>query len=63
MSGVNQMWKILARKVSDKINTNSQRNSMIYVPNGFFVNIENQEEFYYWDSYWIIRGIHLLIHN
>jgi len=30
---------------------------MIYVPNGFFVNMEFQNEFNYWDAYWIIKGI------
>lgn len=60
MSGVNQMWKSLARKVSTSVNITKAQNSMVYVPNGFFVNTENQEEFYYWDTYWIIRGINLM---
>lgn len=60
MSGVNQIWKSLARKVSKYVNTTKTQNSMVYVPNGFFVNMENQEEFYYWDTYWIIRGINFI---
>lgn len=61
MSGVNQIWKSLARKVSISVNITKAQNSMVYVPNGFFVNIENQEEFYYWDTYWIIRGIDFML--
>lgn len=51
------MWKDLARKISKDVNNNEdRRHSMIYVPNGFFVNMEYEQDFNYWDAYWIIRG-------
>lgn len=30
---------------------------MIYVPNPFIIPGGRFREFYYWDSYWIIRGL------
>ncbi|XP_025201999.1 trehalase-like [Melanaphis sacchari] len=56
LSGINQLWKKLAKKISEKVKTDKDLYSLIYVPNGFFVNMEFQNEFNYWDAYWIIRG-------
>lgn len=53
---INQMWRDLAKKVPEVINKNQKYHSLIYIPNGFFVNDLNQKEFNYWDTYWIIRG-------
>jgi len=57
VSGINQIWKKLAKKISYKDKIKNDLHSMIYVPNGFFVNMEFQNEFNYWDAYWIIKGI------
>ncbi|CAI6345384.1 unnamed protein product [Macrosiphum euphorbiae] len=56
VSGINQIWKKLAKQISIKVKIKGGRYSMIYVPNGFFVNMESQNEFHYWDAYWIIKG-------
>lgn len=57
MLGINQMWKKLAKKIPISVLNRGGRYSLIYVPNGFFVNMEHQNEFYYWDTYWIIKGM------
>jgi neutral trehalase len=57
LSGINQLWNKLAKIISKDVQNNRNFYSMIYVPNGFFVNMESQNEFNYWDAYWIIRGI------
>lgn len=55
------IWPGLGRKVSQDVDKNSDQYSFIYVPNGFIVPGGRFTELYYWDSYWIIRG--LLISN
>lgn len=55
------IWPDLGRKVSPDVDKNSDQYSFIYVPNGFIVPGGRFKELYYWDSYWIIRG--LLISN
>ena len=55
------IWPGLGRKVSPDVDRNSDQYSFIYVPNGFIVPGGRFKELYYWDSYWIIRG--LLISN
>jgi len=57
VSGINQIWRKLAKQISTIVNIKGSRFSMIYVPNGFFVNMESENEFHYWDAYWIIKGI------
>jgi len=56
LSGINQLWNKLAKKIPNIVKADENLYSMIYVPNGFFVNMEYQNEFYYWDAYWIIKG-------
>lgn len=53
---LNQIWKLLARKVDEDVKINPDRYSSIYLPNGFFIAGGRFTEMYYWDSYWIIRG-------
>ncbi|KAM7345157.1 trehalase isoform 5-T9 [Cochliomyia hominivorax] len=54
---LNGIWKELGRKMIDDVHKNPQFYSIIpvdhpvIVPGGRFI------EFYYWDSYWIIRGL------
>lgn len=55
------IWPGLGRKVSSDVAVNSDQYSFIYVPNGFIVPGGRFKELYYWDSFWIIRG--LLISN
>ncbi|XP_036334334.1 trehalase isoform X2 [Rhagoletis pomonella] len=56
-SDLNVIWKKLGRKMIDDVHKNSEYYSIIpvdhpvIVPGGRFI------EFYYWDSYWVIRGL------
>ncbi|CAF4954130.1 unnamed protein product [Pieris macdunnoughi] len=50
-------WDKLGRKVNPDVNTHSSQYSFLYVPNGFIVPGGRFKELYYWDSFWIIRGL------
>jgi len=54
---LNKMWKLLGRKISEKVRLQQNRFSLIYLPNPFIVPGGRFREVYYWDSYWIIRGL------
>lgn len=58
LSGLNQIWKNLAKKVPTFISySKNVSRSIMYVPNGYFTNKESDNEFFYLDAYWIVRGI------
>lgn len=50
-------WPNLGRKVRNEVIYNSYKYSILPVPNGFIIPGGRFREFYYWDSYWIIRGL------
>uniref|UniRef100_A0A158Q6B7 Trehalase n=1 Tax=Dracunculus medinensis TaxID=318479 RepID=A0A158Q6B7_DRAME len=52
---LNRMWLRLCRKVKPGVNSN--RNSLIDVPYHFIVPGGRFREYYYWDAYWIIKGL------
>jgi len=54
---VHEMWKALGKQLIPDVAINPQRYSMIPQKNPFIVPGERFHEFYYWDSYWIIRGL------
>ncbi|CAH2038007.1 unnamed protein product, partial [Iphiclides podalirius] len=51
------LWAKLGRKVNPNIMLHPGQYSFIYVPNGFIVPGGRFKELYYWDSYWMIRGL------
>lgn len=51
------IWPSLARKVKPEVWKNLQHYSFVPVPNGFVVPGGRFREIYYWDSYWIIKGL------
>lgn len=55
------LWAKLGRKVNDDVKKHPDLYSFLYVPNGFIVPGGRFKELYYWDSFWIVRG--LLISN
>lgn len=55
------IWAKLGRKVDSEVAENPDKFSFLYVPNGFIVPGGRFKEIYYWDSFWVIRG--LLISN
>ncbi|XP_017092529.1 trehalase isoform X2 [Drosophila bipectinata] len=54
---LNSIWKELGRKMKDDVSKNPQYYSIIPVPNPVIIPGGRFIEFYYWDSYWIIRGL------
>ncbi|XP_044742177.1 trehalase isoform X2 [Chrysoperla carnea] len=56
-SKLNSLWNFLGRKMIDDVEKNQDLYSIIYVPNPVVVPGGRFREFYYWDSYWIIKGL------
>lgn len=54
---LNKLWNILGRKMTDHVRHNQDLYSIIYVPNPVIVPGGRFREFYYWDSYWIVKGL------
>ncbi|CAD6186790.1 unnamed protein product [Caenorhabditis auriculariae] len=54
---LNNIWKDLCRQVNTTILDHSSRYSLLYVPHPFIVPGGRFREFYYWDAYWIIKGL------
>ncbi|XP_048511996.1 trehalase isoform X2 [Athalia rosae] len=54
---LNHVWKLLGRKMKEEIKEKEELYSIIYVPNPVIVPGGRFREFYYWDSYWIIKGL------
>ncbi|CAB3363626.1 Hypothetical predicted protein [Cloeon dipterum] len=54
---LNDLWKFLGRKIKDDVKTYPEQYSIIYVPNPVIVPGGRFREFYYWDSYWIVKGL------
>ncbi|XP_023314191.1 trehalase isoform X2 [Trichogramma pretiosum] len=56
-SDLNHIWKMLGKKMRDDVKDNADLYSIIYVPNPVIVPGGRFREFYYWDSYWIVKGL------
>ncbi|XP_067628376.1 trehalase isoform X3 [Eurosta solidaginis] len=54
---LNVIWKELGRNMINDVHQNPEYYSIIPVPNPVIVPGGRFIEFYYWDSYWIIRGL------
>ena len=54
---LNKLWKLLGRRISEEVLRNQDRYSLLYLPNPFVVPGGRFREVYYWDSFWIIRGL------
>lgn len=52
---LHERWKLLCRHVKNF--SNPERHSLIWVPEDFIVPGGRFREFYYWDAYWIIKGL------
>ncbi|XP_066141226.1 trehalase-like [Euwallacea fornicatus] len=50
-------WPQLGRKITNSVKEHPDRHSVIPVPEGFIVPGGRFQEIYYWDSYWIIKGL------
>uniref|UniRef100_A0A914MMD0 Trehalase n=1 Tax=Meloidogyne incognita TaxID=6306 RepID=A0A914MMD0_MELIC len=54
---LNSIWKDLCRVIPEEIKDTRDRHSLIYVKNPFIIPGGRFREFYYWDAYWIIKGL------
>ncbi|RCN46893.1 alpha,alpha-trehalase [Ancylostoma caninum] len=54
---LNIIWKELCREVKPVVKNYPERFSLIYVPHPFVVPGGRFREFYYWDAYWIVKGL------
>uniref|UniRef100_A0A0N5AKP9 Trehalase n=1 Tax=Syphacia muris TaxID=451379 RepID=A0A0N5AKP9_9BILA len=54
---LNNIWKLLCKKIDPRIKDQESRSSLIYVPNEFIMPGGRFREFYYWDTYWIVKGL------
>ena len=54
---LNSRWKILCRKIKTEVKESPDRYSLLYLPYPFIVPGGRFREIYYWDSFWIIRGL------
>lgn len=53
---LNFMWKRLGRKMKQEVRENEELYSIIWIPNPVIVPGGRFREYYYWDSYWILKG-------
>ncbi|XP_063389729.1 trehalase-like isoform X2 [Cydia fagiglandana] len=54
---LHQLWLQLGRKMKQDVKENQDLYSIIYVDHPVIVPGGRFREFYYWDSYWIIKGL------
>eukprot|EP00096_Caligus_rogercresseyi_P005944 TRINITY_DN2202_c0_g1_i1.p1 TRINITY_DN2202_c0_g1~~TRINITY_DN2202_c0_g1_i1.p1 ORF type:complete len:610 (-),score=156.36 TRINITY_DN2202_c0_g1_i1:484-2313(-) len=54
---INRLWMNLNRKIVSDVSKHPELYSIIPVPNSFVVPGGRFREFYYWDTYWIIRSL------
>lgn len=50
-------WKDLGRKIKIDVKLNPDRYSLVYLPNPFIVPGGRFRETYYWDTYWVVKGL------
>ncbi|GMH09312.1 hypothetical protein Nepgr_011153 [Nepenthes gracilis] len=54
---VHSLWKILSRRVSEAVKERPERHTLLFLPEPVIIPGSRFREVYYWDSYWIIRGL------
>ncbi len=54
---INELWKLLGRKVSDEVQAKQNQHSLLWVPHLAVVPGGRFRELYYWDTYWVVRGL------
>jgi len=54
---LNSRWKTLCRKIKAEVRESPDRYSLLYLPYPVMVPGGRFREIYYWDCFWIIRGL------
>eukprot|EP01139_Manchomonas_bermudensis_P012063 Amastigsp_a345351_13.p1 type:complete len:598 gc:universal Amastigsp_a345351_13:72-1865(+) len=56
-SAVNGIWKALVFAVNESVFTEPDQHSLLALPEPFVVPGDRFRESYYWDEYWIVKGL------
>ncbi|GMS79077.1 hypothetical protein PENTCL1PPCAC_1252 [Pristionchus entomophagus] len=51
------IWKTLCKKIHEDIEDHKERYSLIWLEHEFIAPGGRFREFYYWDAYWIVKGL------
>ncbi|XP_022735939.1 probable trehalase isoform X1 [Durio zibethinus] len=54
---VHALWKNLSRKVSSSVHHHPELHTLLPLPGPVMIPGSRFREVYYWDSYWVIRGL------
>lgn len=54
---VHSLWRVLSRKVAKSVVERPDEHTLLPLPGGVIIPGSRFREVYYWDSYWIIRGL------
>lgn len=54
---VHSLWKNLSRKVSSAVKNHPNCHTLLPLPGSVIIPGSRFREVYYWDSYWVIRGL------
>ncbi|KAH7724867.1 alpha,alpha-trehalase [Aphelenchoides avenae] len=54
---LHRIWRDLCRRVKDDVRVHQERYSLLYVPHPFIIPGGRFREFYYWDTFWILKGL------
>lgn len=54
---VHSLWKTLSRKVSDQVLEHPELHTLLPLKHPVIIPGSRFQEVYYWDSYWVIRGL------
>jgi alpha,alpha-trehalase len=54
---IHAKWRTLCRRMKDDVRKNPERYSLIHSAHPFIAPGGRFREFYYWDTYWIIKGL------
>ncbi|KAJ8764845.1 hypothetical protein K2173_010310 [Erythroxylum novogranatense] len=54
---VHSLWQNLSRQVSDKVRRRPDMHTLLPLPEPAIIPGSRFREIYYWDSYWVIRGL------
>uniref|UniRef100_A0A183C2J6 Trehalase n=1 Tax=Globodera pallida TaxID=36090 RepID=A0A183C2J6_GLOPA len=53
---LHEIWPLLSRQFIDEVNLNQDRYPVIHVPNRFLVPGGFFKLYFYWDTFWILKG-------
>ena len=54
---LHRIWRDLCRRVKEDVRIHQERYSLLYVPHSFIIPGGRFREFYYWDTFWILKGL------